>query len=137
MAVKKCPAPLPAVNRVIGRTRVYKGYAKALICDENGVAERRILSRHFAETVERLDEGRFCESLDPKILPLKSDPELLATYKKWEASRSGFLQGLKTQDPEIVKQGWQKDYFQGKLAEGGAFDGHQTRLSIKEFEAGG
>ncbi len=78
-----------------------------------------------------------CESLDPKIVPLKSDAELFAKYKAWEASRSGFLQGLKTHDPETVKRGWQKDYFQGKLAEGGAFDGHQTRLSIKEFEAGG
>lgn len=57
-------APAPR-NRVIGRARVYKGYAKALICDADGVTERRILSRHFKSTVERLEEGRFAETLDP------------------------------------------------------------------------
>ena len=36
-------------------------------------------------------------------------------------------------DPDVVKRGWQKDYFQGKTAHGGTFDGHQTRLGVKEF----
>ena len=53
-------------TRVIGRARVYKGYAKALVCDASGVNEQRILSRHFSATVERLEEGRFAEHLDPK-----------------------------------------------------------------------
>ena len=51
----------------------------------------------------------------------------------WEASRSGFLEGLKVLDPDTVKQGWQKDYFRGKT-EQGTFEPHQTRVDLKEFE---
>jgi hypothetical protein len=78
----------------------------------------------------------FSETMLPKIQMLSSNSELEAQYRAWEASRSGFLKGLKENDPGAVKQGWQKDYFQGKTA-GGPFDGHQTRLHLKEFEAGG
>ena len=76
----------------------------------------------------------FAEGFAPRIELLKTNPELHEKYKAWEASRSGFLQGLKTNDPDAVKQGWQKDYFQGKTADGGAFDGHQTRLGVKPFD---
>jgi hypothetical protein len=73
------------------------------------------------------------ETLVPRTARLESNPELNERYHQWEASRRGFLQGLKTLDPEAVKRGWQKDYFQGKTAEGGTFAGHQTRLNVKEF----
>ena len=73
------------------------------------------------------------EGFLPKIAPLASDPELHAKYQAWEASRRGFLTGLKSLDPETVKRGWQKDYFQGKTAEGGTFEGHQTRLDVRPF----
>ena len=74
------------------------------------------------------------EGLVPRIVPLSAEPELLSQYKAWEASRSGFLEGLKVLDPDTVKRGWQKDYFQGKT-EGGQFEPHQTRVDLKEFEA--
>ncbi len=73
------------------------------------------------------------EGLEPEIVLLSSEPELLARYKVWEASRSGFLEGLKVLDPDTVKQGWQKDYFRGKT-EQGTFEPHQTRVDLKEFE---
>ena len=47
-----------------------------------------------------------------------ANPELQAQYQTWEESRNGFLTGLTTRDPEAVKQGWQKDYFQGKTPDG-------------------
>ena len=75
-----------------------------------------------------------CETIIPRVKMLDTNPELKAKYTAWEQSRRGFLKGLKDRDPEAVKQGWQKDYFQGKTAEGGTFDGHQTRLEIKEFD---
>lgn len=77
------------------------------------------------------------ESLIPKRVPIEADAALHAKYLEWQTSRSGFLTGLASRDPEAVKQGWQKDYFQGKTAEGGTFYGHQTRLHIREFEQGG
>ena len=73
------------------------------------------------------------EELNPKIVPLSAEPELLGQYKAWEASRSGFLEGLKVHDPDTLKQGWQKDYFRGRT-EAGSFEPHQTRVDLKEFE---
>ncbi len=75
------------------------------------------------------------EGLVPKIVPMATEPELQAQYRAWEASRSGFLEGLKVLDPDTLKQGWQKDYFRGKT-DAGNFDPHQTRIDLKEFEAG-
>jgi len=75
------------------------------------------------------------EQMTPKLALLESNKELKAKYDEWEASRRGFLKGLKELDPAAVKKGWQKDYFQGKTAEGGTFDGHQTRLDVKDFAA--
>lgn len=75
----------------------------------------------------------FLETLEPRIDLLDTNPELKEKYQKWEASRRGFLDGLRSNNPDAIKQGWQKDYFQGKTAEGGTFDGHQTRLGLKEF----
>ncbi len=73
------------------------------------------------------------ESMVPVSMPLTRDDKLHTKYRAWEASRSTFLTGLHSKDPEAVKRGWQKDYFQGKQSEGGTFDGHQTRLEIREF----
>jgi hypothetical protein len=73
------------------------------------------------------------ESLVPKLALLESNPELLEKYRQWEAGRKGFLAGLRSLDPETVKRGWQKDYFQGKMPEGSTFYGHQTRIDLKEF----
>jgi len=77
----------------------------------------------------------FLERFVPKIVPLAANPELQARYDEWQVSRSNFLAGLRTRDPEVVKRGWQKDYFQGKPtpATADTFDGHQTKLKLAEF----
>jgi hypothetical protein len=74
------------------------------------------------------------EGLVPRIEPLTANPELQAQYQKWEASRSDFLVGLHSRDPDAVAKGWQKDYFQGKTIDGQAVESHQTRLNVKEFK---
>ena len=73
------------------------------------------------------------ESLQPRRIPLSADSELHARYREWEQSRSGFLDGLRHLKPEAIKQSWQKDYFQGRTAEGKRFESHQTRLAVQEF----
>ena len=73
------------------------------------------------------------ESLVPRRVAIAAEPELQAQYNAWQQSRQGFLHGLRTQDPLTVKQGWQKDYFQGKRPDGQEFEEHQTRLRIREF----
>jgi Family of unknown function (DUF6065) len=74
------------------------------------------------------------ESLVPRRARIADNPELQAQYQKWEGSRKGFLTGLSSHDPNAVKQGWQKDYFQGKTPDGKDFESHQTKLNIREFE---
>lgn len=74
------------------------------------------------------------ESLVPVTTPLTKNDELHTKYRAWEASRSTFLTGLSEKDPDVVKRGWQKDYFQGKQSAGDTFDGHQTRLEMKDFK---
>jgi hypothetical protein len=74
------------------------------------------------------------ETLVPRVEMITANSELNAQYRKWEDSRSGFLVGLSERNPEAIAKGWQKDYFQGKTPTGQAFDSHQTRLSVKEFE---
>lgn len=73
------------------------------------------------------------EGLAPRLVPLKAEPVLERQYQAWQDSRAGFLKDLQALDPEAVKRGWQKDYFQGKTPAGGDFDGHQTRLNLREF----
>lgn len=77
----------------------------------------------------------FLESFAPERMLLATDADLHAKYKAWEDGRRGFLEGLRTLDPETVKRGWQKDYFQGRTDQG-TFSGHQTRLDVKEFTRG-
>jgi hypothetical protein len=93
----------------------------------------------------RFDKGEpFCmlvpiprglsESLAPKRVSITSDPETEKAYRLWEKSRSGFLTGLGSRDPDALKKGWQKDYFQGKRPDGtGEFEEHQTKLNLREF----
>jgi hypothetical protein len=73
------------------------------------------------------------ESLVPRRERIESDPELKAEYDAWQASRNTFLHGLRTREPGALKQGWQKDYFQGKRLRGEGFEAHQTKLTIREF----
>lgn len=77
------------------------------------------------------------ETLIPQRQQIGSNPELMAQYQAWEASRRGFLADLDVRDPDAIKKGWQKDYFQGKTPDGKDFESHQTRLALREFEAPG
>ena len=74
------------------------------------------------------------ETFVPRVEAIAANPEVEAQYRKWEESRSEFLVGLTTRDPDAVAKGWQKDYFQGKTPDGKEFESHQTRLRVREFE---
>jgi len=69
------------------------------------------------------------EQYEPRIVPIESEPELASRFHHWANSRDGFLEGLADPTSEVARQGWQKDYFQGK---GGVKD-HQRRLHLRPF----
>jgi hypothetical protein len=58
------------------------------------------------------------DEIQPEVLPLQSDPELFAQYQAWGSSRAQFIADLNNKDSDAVKQGWQRDYFQGRTPDG-------------------
>ena len=44
--------------------------------------------------------------------PLEADREFENKFREWSVSRDRFLSGLEKEIPEVVAQGWQKDYMQ-------------------------
>ena len=72
------------------------------------------------------------DDIEPVVKPIESDPELFAQYKAWGQSRSQFIDDLKNSESNAVKQGWQKDYFQGRTADGQInTDDHINRRRLK------
>jgi hypothetical protein len=67
------------------------------------------------------------EMFEGEIRALESDPELQRKYSEWSAGRDRFLAGLNDREPQIVEQGWQKDY---------TLAAREKRPRIKPFEAG-
>ncbi len=56
--------------------------------------------------------------ITPEITPLESNPALAQEYRAWRDSRAQFNQALAAQQPEAVKQGWQRYYVKGATATG-------------------
>jgi hypothetical protein len=72
------------------------------------------------------------DEVQPIVRRLSDDPELENQYQNWGESRSKFLTGLTERDPEIVKRGWQRDYFKGQAPSGQAgSDTHINRRRLK------
>jgi hypothetical protein len=73
------------------------------------------------------------ESFDPQTRPLASDPDRHDRYQRWKDSRNTFNQALLSNDPDAAKQGWQRNYMQGKDVDGKAHREHQTKLRLRPF----
>ena len=73
------------------------------------------------------------EAFAPELRELAADPELQQAYEAWMSSRAGFLEGLRSADPDAVALGWEKHYFQGKAPGGNGGAAHQRKLELREF----
>ena len=72
------------------------------------------------------------DDIEPVIKPIESDAELHAQFVAWGSSRSKFIEDLKDRESDAVKQGWQRDYFQGRTQDGQvAIDSHIHRRRLK------
>ena len=71
--------------------------------------------------------------LIPQLRPLSDNLELRADYQRWSHDRDEFHRRVAAGDIEAVRQGWQKDYFQGHDPGRERFEEHQTRLRIRPF----
>jgi hypothetical protein len=72
------------------------------------------------------------ESVEPEFAELEGEDK--HQYDTWTAKRGAFIKKLRDEDPEVTKQGWQREYFQGK-ANGQRFEEHQTKLRVREFHS--
>ncbi len=74
------------------------------------------------------------ERFRPRVLEIEAEPEVQRGYEAWGESRERFLSELADEGPAAVKQGWQKDYFQGTAQDGTVARDHQTKLRLREVD---
>jgi hypothetical protein len=60
-----------------------------------------------------LIEYRALEQVRPEIVPMSVAPEIKEDYTTWKTQRLEFNAKLAAEDPETVRQGWQKWYVRG------------------------
>jgi hypothetical protein len=73
------------------------------------------------------------ESLEPAVTPIESSPQLQAQYETWSRQRAAFMARLDEADPATLERGWQRHYMLGLDSDDRRFDGHQTKLRLREF----
>jgi hypothetical protein len=76
-------------------------------------------------------EYRALDSIEPEILSIHQDPHLLESFQAWRDARRDFNRRLREQDPDAVKQGWQKWYPRGEGPSGGSVPAtHTSKLRV-------
>jgi hypothetical protein len=73
------------------------------------------------------------ECFRPSIVDSSCRPQDRDAYLRWSESRRQFLNDLRNQEPNAVRLGWERSYTVGRDADGKAFEGHQTHLSLSPF----
>lgn len=72
------------------------------------------------------------DQFEPVVKRLAAEPELVAEYEAWRKSRADFLVGLDANDPEVLRQGWQRHYFKGqKPSDAAPVETHIHRRRLK------
>jgi hypothetical protein len=67
-------------------------------------------------------------------MALSNDPVSEERHRRWSQDRDAFHQKVEDRDAQAIRQGWQKDYFQGRDPGTEIFEEHQTKIGIREFE---
>lgn len=68
------------------------------------------------------------EEMEASVRALDDDPKLAEEYRAWAQSRSSF-----NANPARKAEDWQKDYVQGRTAQGAKADEHRSRLGVSPF----
>lgn len=61
-----------------------------------------------------LMEHNKLESVEPQVMPLTDNSELMAEFETWSKSRADFIQSLEDEDEESVRTAWQRYYVRGE-----------------------
>jgi hypothetical protein len=74
------------------------------------------------------------ETVEPRLLPLASNPELKRQYDIWMDSRLRFNADLRRAGSQAQAEKWQKLYYRGVDVEGmPGVEDHRTRVRLKDF----
>jgi hypothetical protein len=72
------------------------------------------------------------EATTPEIFAFEDDLELKAEYDAWRDKRAEFRQRLDQQEPEAIKEAWQRFYFKGEMPSGGSTEAsHKIKLRLR------
>jgi hypothetical protein len=73
------------------------------------------------------------DAVVPEIVPIEADPEIAASYRTYAEARESFNAKLAANDPETVRQGWQKWYMRGESPDGRErHSAHVSKLRLAE-----
>jgi hypothetical protein len=61
---------------------------------------------------------RALETFEPRVLPIEDNPELAAEFADHSQLRRDFNRRLVEEDPDTIRQAWQKWYFRGVTPDG-------------------
>lgn len=78
------------------------------------------------------------EAVQPRIMPIESEPELEKEYKTWSADRAKFNSAIYIGQAKAAGDKWQKYYLAGRSPTGGsvADEDHRIKRSLREPIAG-
>ncbi len=66
------------------------------------------------------------ERVEPVVKEIDSNPDLKAEYEEWRDARASFNARIEAQDPEAIREAWQKHYMKGRKPSGKMTDADHT-----------
>jgi hypothetical protein len=77
------------------------------------------------------------ERMEPKLVPIESNPELGAQFTAWTQSRNSFQAEVAKKPPSAPTDQWQKRYYRGlDMKNRAGTPDHHAKLRLKPFEPG-
>ncbi|HYC05090.1 MAG TPA: DUF6065 family protein [Azospirillaceae bacterium] len=77
-------------------------------------------------------DNRLLRDVEMEIRALDEEPRLKADMEEWGARRGAFLERLRAQDPDALRNPWQRFYFEGRFDERAGATDHVTKLRLAE-----
>ena len=74
---------------------------------------------------------RALEAVEPEVIMLEKAPDIRDQFQAVRNSRMTFNENLKVQNPETVREGWQKWYYRGETPGGDTSPHHTSKIKLR------
>ncbi len=79
----------------------------------------------------------YLDAVTPKLVPMERNPQLMAEFKAWSASRDAFQAKMAKSTPAAGTEKWQKRYYRGvDMQDAPRIKDHQIKLRLAAFAPG-